>query len=106
MFRTLEVLAKRRGRRKARKQWKGWRVLKAFLLWPRSNLAFFPLLVDDDQKTNSLLTCRGAKTENFIREMKEIQKVQKPSIIFLIEPKISGYEADILYSRLGKVGSF
>lgn len=46
--------------------------------------------------------CRGAKSSEFLREMKELIRVHRPLIIVLVEPKISGVEADTVCKRLGK----
>lgn len=46
--------------------------------------------------------CRGAKSGDFLRELKEFQKVYKPVIIVLIELKISGIEAHTVCRRIGK----
>lgn len=46
--------------------------------------------------------CRGAKSGNFLRELKEFQKIYKPVFIILLEPKISGVEAEVVCKNLGK----
>lgn len=47
-------------------------------------------------------TCCGAKSSEFLRELKEFQRVYKPVIIILIKPKISGVEADTVCKRIDK----
>lgn len=45
---------------------------------------------------------RGARSNDFVREMKEFMRYYKPAIILLMMPKISGEIADGIYNRLGK----
>lgn len=45
---------------------------------------------------------RGAKSVGFLKEVKEFMRLYKPMIIALIQPKISGVEADAVCKRLGK----
>lgn len=46
--------------------------------------------------------CRGARSGDFLKEMKELQKFYKPLILMLMESKISGNEADEVCLRLRK----
>lgn len=46
--------------------------------------------------------CCGAKSSNFIREMKEMKMKYKPMLIILIEQKISGIKEDDICKKLGK----
>lgn len=46
--------------------------------------------------------CRGAKSGDFLRELKKLQRVHKPLIIVLTEPRISGEEIDVVYRKMGK----
>lgn len=42
------------------------------------------------------------KCGDFLKEMKELLRLHKSSIVVLIEPKISGVEADVPCRKLGK----
>lgn len=46
--------------------------------------------------------CRGARSDDFIREMKEFMRSYKPIIILLMEPRRSGEIADEICNKLGK----
>lgn len=50
-------------------------------------------------------SCRGAGSNEFACELKEIMKEQKPLITNLLEPRISGGVADGVCKRLGKSSS-
>lgn len=47
--------------------------------------------------------CRGARSGEFIKEMKEFKRMYKPMIIILIEPKINGAGADGVCKKIGKI---
>lgn len=42
------------------------------------------------------------KSKKFLREMRDLSRVYRTKIILLIEPKISGAEADVASKKLGK----
>lgn len=46
--------------------------------------------------------CRGAASKVFERELQELTRVFKPVITVLLEPKISGEEADKVCKKFGK----
>lgn len=45
--------------------------------------------------------CRGAVNSVFVCEMREIIRLYKPSVIILLEPRVSGATADSVCKRLG-----
>lgn len=50
--------------------------------------------------------CRGAGSKEFACEIKELMKVYKPTVIILLEPRISGGAADSACKKLvNTVGS-
>lgn len=44
----------------------------------------------------------GAGSERFLRNLKELDKLYKPDIIAILEPRISGQVANIVCKRVGK----
>lgn len=46
--------------------------------------------------------CRGAKSDGFVRELKELNRLHQPTNITIVEPKISGVEANTICRKLGK----
>lgn len=46
--------------------------------------------------------CRGARSGDFLREMKEFLRQERPIIILLLEPRISGIVADEICNKLGR----
>lgn len=46
--------------------------------------------------------CQGARSGQFMRELKELVREYKPVITILLEPKISGKVADETCRRIGK----
>lgn len=48
-----------------------------------------------------LWNCRGAGSADFLRHMKDLVRSQKPSIMVVVEPKISGTRAQRVIRQLG-----
>lgn len=46
--------------------------------------------------------CRGALSGEFLREIRDFRRQYRPTIILLLEPKISGSKADGVCCKLGK----
>lgn len=46
--------------------------------------------------------CRGAGSNCFLCEMKELMKEHRPSIVILLKPRISGDKADGVCKKLGR----
>lgn len=46
--------------------------------------------------------CRGARSDEFHRELKDLIRVHRPLIIILLEPRINGEVADSVCKRIGK----
>lgn len=45
---------------------------------------------------------RGARSKEFPREMRDWVRIHRPSLIILLEPRISGSGADKVCKKLGK----
>lgn len=45
--------------------------------------------------------CREARSREFLREMKEFNRVHRPAIAILMKPKLSGEVADFVCRNLG-----
>lgn len=43
------------------------------------------------------------KSEDFLRELKELRQCYRPVLIVLIEPKISGAETNTICKKMGKL---
>ena len=45
--------------------------------------------------------CQGAASREFVRVLKDLLKQHKPDILGLLEPKVSGSQADDVCQKLG-----
>lgn len=45
--------------------------------------------------------CRGAGNDEFLREMNDLRRIHKPTIIILVELRISGVMANAVCKKLG-----
>ncbi|KAK8596694.1 hypothetical protein V6N12_065174 [Hibiscus sabdariffa] len=50
--------------------------------------------------------CQGAASSNFRRHFKEFYRINRPHVVALLEPRISGAQADSVLTRLGFSHSF
>lgn len=46
--------------------------------------------------------CRGAQSDTFLRELKEIMRSYRPEILILLEPKINEEAANVACKKMGK----
>lgn len=46
--------------------------------------------------------CRGAKSRQLLRNIKEMMRLYRPTIIVILESRISGFEADVVCRRIGR----
>lgn len=45
--------------------------------------------------------CRGASNQHFLRNLKDIIKLHNPTILAILEPKVSGRVANQVCNRIG-----
>ena len=61
-------------------------------------MAFFSLLF---LMIIGVWNCRVAASSNFLRAFKEYNRIYKPQIFCLVEPRISGHSANNVCKQLG-----
>lgn len=60
------------------------------------NSQFYLLMIDGNVVC---WNCCGAKSGNFLREVRKLKRIYKPVLLILIEPRTSGREVDEVYQN-------